>query len=236
MSAPVRGVLVVFAKAPRAGEVKTRMCPPLDPGEAAELQAHLLADVLAASAAFCGPLALEAVLAVHPPSACAALARGAPARFRAVPQRGPDLAARMRWAVREAAAGGARRILLRGSDSPLLDAPLVAAALEALDRHDLVLSPDRDGGYGLVGLRAPSDGLFAHPMSTRSVLEDTLAYARAAGLSAWLGATGSDIDTVEDLRWLARERARQRDACARLCPRTLAFLDARALWPEPAGG
>jgi glycosyltransferase A (GT-A) superfamily protein (DUF2064 family) len=142
----------------------------------------------------------------------------------------------MTWAVREAAAAGARRILLRGSDSPLLDAPALAAALAALDDHDLALSPDRDGGYGLVGLRAPCAGLFAHPMSTRTVLEDTLAHARAAGLRAWLGAPGGDIDTAEDLRWLARTRAREPDLCARLCPRTLAFLDERALWPGPDGG
>ena len=72
----------------------------------------------------------------------------------------------MTWAVREAAAAGAQRILLRGSDSPTLDAEVVREALAALREFDLVLRPDYDGGYSLVGLRRPAAGLFDHPMST----------------------------------------------------------------------
>lgn len=221
------GALVVFAKEPRPGFVKTRMRPALSPEQAAGLYAALLDDVLAASASQAAQFGLEPVLAVHPPAACPALARRAPPAFRAVAQRGAALAGRMAWAAAQAAAAGARRILLRGSDSPLLGSDTVAAALAALDRVELVLCPDRDGGYALVGLRAPVPGLFDHRMSTASALADTLSNARAAGLRAELLPAGFDLDTAADLGLLARAR----DAAAeRLCPRTLSYLDARGLW------
>jgi glycosyltransferase A (GT-A) superfamily protein (DUF2064 family) len=133
----------------------------------------------------------------------------------------------MEWAVREAAAAGADRILLRGSDSPALDVSVATSALEALESHDLVVCPDRDGGYNLVGLRRPAPGLFAHPMSTSRVLEDTLEGARRRGWRVAVQPARFDLDTVEDLRWLAAARAEGAEA---LCPRTLAYLDAQRLW------
>lgn len=224
---PYAGLIVVFAKQPRPGRVKTRLCPPLEPAEAAELYACLLEDVLQATAGFARSLGLDAVLAVDPAEACAALARLAPTPFRVVRQRGPELGSRMGWAVREAQACGAQRVLLRGSDSPFLDGSMLAAALAALERADLVLSPDRDGGYGLVGLRRFVPELFAHPMSRRSVLEDTLASARRSGLTHELLDPGFDIDTARDLALLAVARE---SAQAELCPRTLALMDARDFW------
>ncbi|HEY8153067.1 MAG TPA: TIGR04282 family arsenosugar biosynthesis glycosyltransferase [Myxococcota bacterium] len=222
-----RGALIVFAKAPRAGAVKTRLCPPFTPAEAAELYARLLADVLAASAELAGELRLTAILAVHPPQACGEIARTAPTLFSVVPQRGADLGRRMDWAVREACAGGAPRVLLRGSDSPLIDAEIVGEALAALDGADLVLRPDQDGGYGLVGLARHAPGLFDHPMSTATVLADTLANAARAGLCWRLLTPGFDVDTPADLRRLEALRSPR---LARLCPATLAYLDERELW------
>jgi rSAM/selenodomain-associated transferase 1 len=229
------GALIVFAKAPRAGTVKTRLCPPFTLDQAAQLYACLLADVLEASAGFAAQLGLEPVLAVHPPEAGRELARGAPRAFRVVAQHGAGLAERMERAVREAGAAGARRILLRGSDSPLLSERAVRAALEALEHADLALRPDRDGGYQLVALARPAPSLFDHAMSTGSALRDALANARAQGLAVRLLEPGFDLDTAADLRWLARARGPEAE---RLCPRTLAFLDAARLWrsaePDPA--
>ncbi len=222
-----RGALIVLAKAPRAGDVKTRLCPPLTPAEAAELYGRLLSDVLAASAEIAQELGIVPIVAVHPAQACGEIARGAPVRFRVVPQRGADLGRRMDWAVREACAAGAPCVLLRGSDSPLIDAEVVSAALAALDAADLVLRPDRDGGYGLVGLKRPAPGLFEHPMSTATVLADTLANAARLGLSARLLEPGFDVDTLADLRRLEALRSPR---LTRLCPATLAYLDEHELW------
>jgi len=218
---------VVFAKAPRPGEVKTRLTPPLTPETAAALYAALLADVLRTTAAIADSLGLDPWLAVHPPDACAEMSRRAPSGFRVLAQRGRTLSQRMEWVARETAAAGAARILLRGSDSPLLDRDRVAAALAALGEVDVSLCPDLDGGYSLVGLRGPAPGLFDHPMSTRSVLEDTLANAAAAGLSTRTLEASFDIDTIEDLGRLAAFREAPEAA---LCRLTFAYLDDHDLW------
>ncbi len=162
-----RGTIIVLAKAPRPGFAKTRLSPPFTPEEASELYAHMLDDVLAATSGFARELALSAFVAIHPPAACPEIAVGAPASMHVIPQCGRDLPERMAWAVSEAAASGATRILLRGSDSPMLDQQSVAEAIERLDDSDLVLCPDLDGGYSLVGLRQPAPDLFEHPMSTQ---------------------------------------------------------------------
>jgi rSAM/selenodomain-associated transferase 1 len=220
--------VVVFAKAPIPGRVKTRMIPPLTPEQATGLYAAMLADVLDATAEFAARRGLEAVLAIDPPEVCGEMARRAPPGYRVVAQRGPGLAARMAWAVAELAAAGSEGVLVRGSDSPALEAATLDAALDALGEFDLSICPDLDGGYSLVGLRRPTPGLFDHPMSTERVLEDTLANAARLGLRPRVLAPRFDLDTAADLTHLARAR---RDGAAGACRRTLAFLDEASLWP-----
>ena len=233
MTGSLRGVLLVFAKQPQPGRVKTRMVPPLSPQQASDLYAEMLQDVLIASGRIAVEIGLAPILAVHPPSATAALARFAPTEYRIVPQRGADLGQKMAWAIREAAASGANRILLRGSDSPILDRERIEAALVSLDDFDLAISPDLASGYNLLGVRKPTPGLFDHPMSTQTVLEDTLSNAAALGLRAALQTASFDVDTANDLKRLAAARWGPRAAhVADLCPRTLSFLDAEDLWPQ----
>ena len=213
-----RGAIVVFAKAPRAGEVKTRLTPFLSPEQAADLYSCMLGDVLEATSRFCVTRQLTATLAIHPWEARREIAPKVPQNVRIVAQRGSGLSERMACAAAEAAAQGHSRILLRGSDSPLLSASVLAQALTLLEEHDLAVSPDADGGYSLIALRRPSEGLFEHAMSTSSVLHDTLANARRMGLRCAELHAGSDIDTPDDLRRFARAC---REASARaLAPRT----------------
>ena len=221
------GAIVVFAKAPRPGQVKTRLTPPLAPETASALYAALLADVLRNTAEIAEALGLAPWLAVHPADACAEISQRAPSAFRILSQRGETLSERMEWAVRETAAAGAQRILLRGSDSPALDQGRIEQALAALDEVDVVLCPDLDGGYSLVGLSRPAQGLFDHPMSTRSVREDTLANAASFGLTTREIEASFDIDTIEDLRHLQELRS---GPGATLCRLTLEYLDDHDLW------
>jgi len=227
--APRRAVLVVFAKAPHPGLVKTRMCPPLTPEEAAELYGCMLDDVLEASVGHAKALDLELILAVHPEDALAQLADRAPPPFRVIAQRGGGLAERMDRAIRETCAAGFDRVLLRGSDNPMLSPAHLARTLELLDRHDVVLTPDRDGGYGAVGVRAPAPGLFDHAMSSDRLLEETLQGARARGLDCAIGLDSFDIDSVADLghfeAWL--DAVGEEHACRR----TLDWVDGRGLRP-----
>jgi rSAM/selenodomain-associated transferase 1 len=217
----VSGALVVFAKWPAAGAVKTRLCPPLTAEQAASFYAAMLDDVLAAMSRLAPPLGLELVLAAHPPEALAQFGARA-AGWRIEPQRGADLAARMEHAASSELAHGAKCVLLRGSDSPALGGEALAAALAALERSDVALSPDPDGGYNLVALRRFAPGLFAHAMSTNRVLRDTCSAARALGLTSELLAPGFDVDNAADLALLHAARPQ----AAALCPRTYAWLDA----------
>jgi hypothetical protein len=223
----VSGALVVFAKQPLPGQVKTRLCPPFTPEQAADFYACMVDDVLGSTLHASAALGLVPVLALLPPEAAALFA--APAGLRCEPQRGADLGARMEHAFAREFAAGHGPVLLRGSDSPTLGLGTLSAGLAALAHSDLVICPDRDGGYNLVGLRRPAPGLVSHRMSTESVLADTLARSQRAGLTHVLLPAGFDIDTAADLALLAG--ARQRGAAGE-CPRTLAFLDRHGLWPE----
>ncbi len=226
------GVVVVFAKAPVAGRVKTRLCPPLSLEEAAALYACMLDDVLETTALAAASLGLAAVLAVDPPEARAVLVRRAPPIFRVVAQHGRGHAARMAHSVAEQAAGGLRPILLRGSDSPALPASRLADSVTALAAGaDLALAPDLDGGYSLVGLNRPAPGLFDHPMSHGAVLAQTLAGAERAGLRVRLLEPCFDLDTADDLVRLGEQRT---GAGALPCPRTLGWLDRYRAWPGAA--
>lgn len=215
--------LVVFAKEPRAGAVKTRLCPPLLPDQAAELYACMLGDVLDESARACEASGAALWLAVHPPDAVARMAERAPAAVHTFAQRGEGLAARMADAFASAHAQGFEQVVLRGSDSPALPAQRVEQAFGALDAADVVIARDADGGYDLIGAHGAYPGLVDHPMSTASVADDTLANAARLGLRAIELEPGFDLDTVDDLRRLRAVRA---SLPGDRCPRTLAKLDA----------
>ncbi len=219
------GALVVFAKEPAPGRVKTRLCPPFRPEEAASFYEAMLADVLEASAAMARDHGLSLWVAVDPAEAAARLA---PPGSQPLGQQGSDLSARMAHAAARAFGAGHAPVLLRGSDSPTLGDDTLQGALAGLAEADVVLCPDRDGGYNLVGLASLAPGVFDHPMSTGTVLEDTLAQAARRGLRSRVLPAGFDIDVASDLTCLAEARA---SGGASRCPRTLAWLDHHSLWP-----
>lgn len=224
-----RAALVVFAKAPRPRLVKTRLCPPLEPEQAAALYECMLDDVLEESAAACSARACALYVTVHPEDAAASIAQRAPDSARVVVQRGPDLASRMQYAIAEAAAAGFGHIVLRGSDSPALPRRRIERAFEALGRFDLAVSRNLDGGYDLLGVRRPYPRLLDHAMSTDSVANDTLANAERMGLRCRELEPSFDLDTAGDL---ARLREARPQLPAGLCRRTLERLDAEGWWPD----
>jgi uncharacterized protein len=123
------------------------------------------------------------------------------AAFRA--QLSGSLGVRLHAAFRQHFEEGARRVIMIGSDCPGVDAVLVSRALAMLDEHDLVLGPAHDGGYYLIGLRAPAPHLFQGiAWSTEAVLEQTLARARQLGLDAAILPTLRDVDSASDARAL----------------------------------
>ena len=206
-----------MARAPSSGG-KTRLAPHLSVSRLASLRAALLADTL---------LVLESLPAVTifftPDDAEAEIAALACASMRLAPQGDGDLGIRMLRALRflrpVAEPGGLtpEAALLVGSDIPLLRVDHLNEAAETLEaRGGVVLGPADDGGYYLIGMTEVQPGLFdAVAWGSESVLTDTLRAAERAGVEARLIRSAYDIDTIDDLRRLARDLA---DAPAAVCP------------------
>lgn len=219
--------LIIFARQPVPGATKTRLCPPLTPATASALYAAFLHDTLDRARGLSG---VGPVVAYTPATAAGYFAELAP-DLVAEPQRGDDLGERMERAIAAAlqranAAGAvAPSVVLVGSDSPDLPAAHLVAAFEHLEAGaDVVLGPSSDGGYYLVGVRRPQPRLLRDvPMSTPTVLADTLAVAAAAGLAVALLPPWHDVDTAADL---ARLVDALRQAPPAVAPHTRAFLDA----------
>ncbi len=199
----------IFLKSPQPGKVKTRMCPPLSPLEAADLYACLLTDSLRAAAA---SRAARIVLFHEgpPPSeylnpALVALLREPiqddQERLLEIPQSPGDLGERLRAAVASAEVEAALPLLLLGSDNPDLPWHHIDTALDALDRYDLVLGPADDGGAWGIGVRIRHDQLFADiPWSADNTAEALRERAGDLGLSTHSVAMWQDVDEIQDLR------------------------------------
>lgn len=191
-------VLLVFLKAPRPGEVKTRLVPALGAPLAAELYRALAEIVLERTAPIAGGYDRACVFA--PAGAGPEMRAWIPGE-RWTPQVDGDLGRRMEAAFEEAFRRGARRAVLIGSDAPWVDAALVKQAFDGLADADVVLGPAEDGGYYLVGLRRPQSALFREiPWSTPAVLPDTMRAAAAQGLAVATLEALADIDDLDDLR------------------------------------
>jgi rSAM/selenodomain-associated transferase 1 len=204
-------MLLLFVKAPRSGQVKTRLAALVGAALAADLYRALVRRVLRATDG-----AAERVVLVSPADAVDEVSTWL-AGEKCVAQDGADLGARMANAFQAAFALGARRAAVAGSDVPALDAARVQEAFAALATSDVAIAPAGDGGYSLLALRAPQPQLFADmEWSTPAVLEETL--RRAAGLRVTVLPELRDLDTPNDLRreWPALQRILDADLRARI--------------------
>jgi glycosyltransferase A (GT-A) superfamily protein (DUF2064 family)/8-oxo-dGTP pyrophosphatase MutT (NUDIX family) len=205
--------VLVMAKAPRPGHVKTRLCPPLGLELAARLAMAFLTDVLAAVCAADGDAGLLA------PADDVAILRRLFPEVEVVAQKGVGLPGALR--------GGAETgAVLVSGDAPGYPASSIRRACES--EADVVLGPASDGGYCLIGMRAYHAAAF-HEISWSSprVLHQTIAAARAAGLNVELLDPHRDVDTIADL--LALDLASAPATAA-----VLADPEVAALVPRPA--
>jgi rSAM/selenodomain-associated transferase 1 len=215
-------VLVIMAKAPRPGAVKTRLVPNLSPAAVTGLYRCLLQDTLALARS------LDSVeLAIMcPDSDLNELAELAGNQASVVAQKGEGLAAGLtsvfaHFTQDNQRAGDQRRVIAFNSDSPHLPHSVLEGAFETLATHDVVVGPTYDGGYYLVGAKASHPALFANDgMGTNSALERLLARAQALELSVGMADPFYDVDVFDDLTRLAAEL---RLAPAR-APRTAGWL------------
>jgi rSAM/selenodomain-associated transferase 1 len=224
-------VLVIMAKAPRLGEVKTRLTPSLSPEAVTAFYCCLLDDTLALARSLKLKLGDVEVAIMCPASDVNELARLAGAQLAnneasVVAQKGEGLAAGLtsvfaHFAPDRQRNTHQRRVIAFNSDSPHLPRSVLEDAFETLAAHDVVVGPTHDGGYYLVGAKAFHPTLFASDgMGTSSALERLLSHARALELSVGFADPFYDIDVADDLTRLAAEL---RLAPAR-APRTAAWL------------
>jgi uncharacterized protein len=210
-------VLVIMAKAPRPGAVKTRLAPNLSPAAVTAFYRCLLEDTLALARS----LRDVEVAIMCPGSDVNDLAQLAGREVSVVAQKGEGLAAGLTSVFAHFAEGRKRRTIAFNSDSPHLPRAVLEDAFETLSTHDVVVGPTHDGGYYLVGAKASHPTLFASDgMGTNSALERLLSGARTLELSVGFADPFYDIDVADDLTRLAAEL---RLAPAR-APRTARWL------------
>lgn len=215
-------VLVIMAKAPRPGQVKTRLVPSLSPADVTAFYRCLLQDTLALAHSL-----QDVEVAIMCPESdvneIASLAGDGP---DVVAQQGNGLAAALTSVFAHFGRDRRRRIVAFNSDSPHLPPSVLHDAFETLATHDVVVGPTHDGGYFLVGAKASHPTLFANDgMGTSSALDRLLARAQSLQLSVGFASPFYDIDVIEDLTRLAEE-LRQSPARA---PRTAQWLEQREL-------
>jgi rSAM/selenodomain-associated transferase 1 len=221
-----KGAIVVVAKAPQVGKVKTRLCPPLNYEQAAALYTGFLLDTIeiALRVADCD-------VKVVCPSAQDALElqQILPASVGYVVQQTPGLTTALTQAIEECLSLGYQKVFCISSDNPTLPTRYLETAVSALDTSDLVFGPTEDGGYYLIGASASCPYLFEGMIwSTETVLAETLERAFSHRASFQLMPGWYDLDTGQELARFIRELPEQ-ESQARHTRQALALLDYREL-------
>ena len=197
--------IVIFAKAPVPGRVKTRLIPALGEAGAAKLAHEMLLATAAEALAARLPTLPELCADPHPmePEWAPYLPR---AQLRFTAQGEGDLGERLARAARRTVVLDENPLLI-GTDCPQLDRRRLRAAAAALADHDAIIHPTADGGYALLGLTRFDASIFADiPWSSNGVAETTMDRLRALSWSFHVGETLRDVDTPDDLAFLRYSR------------------------------
>jgi len=210
--------LLIFAKQPLPGKVKTRLSPPFTFQAAADIYRCMLSDTLRKVAELSG---VEVILLFAPSCGATDFFRNNFPGIRAFPQQGEGLGERLEKAFATAFSLGFESVAAIGTDSPDLPLSYLEESFRFLEAGgaDAVFGPAADGGYYLVALRSIHPGLFWNiPWSSNQVLEKSLTAAATLGLRVACLPVWHDMDTVDDLkRFLA-------GGASEYAPRTLRFL------------
>jgi hypothetical protein len=195
--------LIVIAKEPVPGQVKTRLCSLWTLEEAAELYRRFLLDTFELAARLQG---VTVTVAYFPSEAEETFKAMAPLAFELMLQRGADLGERLSGAFEQLFSLGYERVVAIGADSPTLPPAYIGWSFELLAGTELALGPSADGGYYLIGMKAFHPELFQGvAMGTERVFSQTLKRARQANLRVSLLPPWYDVDTQDDLERLRAE-------------------------------
>jgi uncharacterized protein len=193
---------ILFAKKPEAWKVKTRLAEGVGAASAVRLYQAFLEDILFSLNGLHRPFAV----AYTPAGAGEYFEGAAGGAAELFPQQGRDLGERMNNAFLRQFALGYDKVILIGSDIPLLSPEILEEARSALTDHPVVLGPCRDGGYYLIGLRKPVEGLFSGiSWGSDTVFRDTISILRRQRCNYRILPELSDVDRADDLEQLNAE-------------------------------
>lgn len=191
----MKKAVICFTRVPRAGVTKTRLLPVLKPGQCASLHWAFLKDLAEVYRQLDAHLFVaytpdddwEQLKSVFPPAGY-------------IPQKGRDLGEKMYRAIRKVLDLGYESVVLTGSDLPMMKEQHLESGFAALEENDVTIGPTSDGGYYLIGMKAPRREVFrVEGYGGASVFENTVSAAKEAGLSLGLALPCDDVDTPEDL-------------------------------------
>lgn len=192
--------LIIFAKSPIPGKVKTRLTPYITPTEAAELYKAFITDIIRNT----HKLKCERVTIAYTPS-------NAEATFHSIcgqsvnyiPQKGNNLGERMKNAFMYSFEKSSERTVIIGTDSPTLPLSYIQKAFDALKEVSVTIGPTFDGGYYLIGLSEQNDTIFdGVDWSTSNVFSQTLARIQAVKKQLCVLPPWYDVDTSDNLEFL----------------------------------
>lgn len=194
----MKNAMICFTRVPRPGKTKTRLMPALTGDQCSALHWAFLRDLAKIYEE------LDAALFVaHTPDPDWESLKTVFPTARFFPQEGNGLGEKMNHALNTVLALGFEKVILTGSDLPLMTVAHLRSGFDALDSADVALGPTADGGYYLVGVKSASPFLFENQTyGCGSVFENTTAAARAAGHTVAPALPCDDVDTPEDLQKL----------------------------------
>jgi rSAM/selenodomain-associated transferase 1 len=194
--------IAIMAKAPRVGEVKTRLVPPLSAADAAALGAAFIQDVAGNILAAAQAAPIVAYVAHAPAGSDAVFRSLLPSAVQLLPSRRAGLGASLFDAAEDLLAAGHEGVCLVNADSPNLPTGILVEAARALQRPGdrLVLGPAEDGGYYLIGIKRPHRRLFEGiDWSTERVFRQTLDRAAELALETVALPPWYDVDDAASL-------------------------------------
>lgn len=206
--------LIVFAKLPEPGKVKTRLAQDLGEQRAAEIYSDIARDIISRVSE---SSTYETLIYFDPPDKkneitlwlkeCTYIESE-----RLIPQEGGSLGERILSAFESIFSSGAKSAVIIGTDCTDVNANMIEESFQELREYDAVLGPAQDGGYYLLGLNSLIPELFQEiGWSTEYVLEQTISRLNKLGLNYKLRETLRDIDNLNDLNSVSKNYALGKD-------------------------
>lgn len=230
MEENLKKALIVVAKEPVAGRVKTRLCPPLSLETAAELYRCFLVDSFSQYRLL---KETKVIVSYFPPGAKNTFKELAPVEFKLLEQKGADLGEKFIHAFEYAFRLGYRLVAIIGSDHPTLPLKYIRRAFRLLEKgdNDLVIGPSFDGGYYLLGLKSFHKRLFQDiTWSTNVVFSETIERSKELGLKVVKLPPWYDIDEASDLIYLQNKLSQNGDEHFHMARETKTFLTTQRIF------